>query len=70
MAGGLPGEALGCYGDSGGPLFLGDSADTLTVYGVSFGVEASISNNCTRGGAYLVFNKTMLAFVESAIAAQ
>lgn len=68
LAGGLPGEALGCFGDSGGPIFLGDSAETLTVYGVSFGVEASIAHNCTRGGAYIVFNKTMLDFVQAAIA--
>ncbi|HEY5961147.1 MAG TPA: trypsin-like serine protease, partial [Polyangiaceae bacterium] len=67
LAGGLPGEALGCFGDSGGPIFLGDSADTLTVYGVSFAVESSIVDNCTRGGAYLVFNAPMLRFVRSAI---
>ena len=70
LAGGLPGEALGCFGDSGGPIFRGDSADTLTVYGVSFAVEASTANYCTRGGAYVVFNKTMLGFVQAAIAAQ
>jgi hypothetical protein len=70
LAGGLPGEALGCFGDSGGPIYLGDSADTLTVYGVSFAAEASISDNCTRGGAYLVFNKAMLGFVQTAIANQ
>lgn len=70
LAGGLPGEALGCFGDSGGPLYLGDTPETLTLYGVSFAAEASMADICTRGAAYLVFNKTMLAFVQSAISDQ
>lgn len=67
LAGGLPGEALGCFGDSGGPLFLGDTPETLTVYGVSFAVESSLADNCTRGAAYAVLNNQMLDFVEEAI---
>jgi hypothetical protein len=67
LAGGVPGEAVGCFGDSGGPLLLGTSAANLTTYGVSFAVEATISTVCGLGGAYLVFNQKMLDFVESAL---
>jgi hypothetical protein len=57
LAGGREGEALGCFGDSGGPLMRGDSAEDLTVYGVGFATEASLSNVCDLGSAYLVFHK-------------
>jgi len=67
LAGGLPGESVGCYGDSGGPLLLGTSADNLTTYGVSFAVEATFSSVCGLGGAYAVFNQQMLDFVEGAL---
>jgi hypothetical protein len=67
LAGGVPGEAVGCFGDSGGPLLLGTSADNLTTYGVNFAVEATFSTVCGLGGAYLVFNKKMLDFVEGAL---
>lgn len=67
LAGGVPGEAVGCFGDSGGPLLLGTSADNLTTYGVSFAVEATLSTVCGLGGAYLVFNRKMLDFVEDAL---
>jgi Trypsin len=67
LAGGLPGDATGCFGDSGGPLFKGKEACDLTVYGVSFATEASISNVCALGGGYLVFNREMLDFVRDAL---
>jgi hypothetical protein len=67
LAGGQPGDALGCFGDSGGPLLKGHNANNLTTYGVSFATEASISRGCDLGGAYAVFNKKMLAFVEDAL---
>ena len=67
LAGGLPGEAVACYGDSGGPLLRGTSASNLTTYGVSFAVEGTISSACGLGGGYLVFNKKMLDFVEGAL---
>lgn len=67
LAGGLPGEALGCFGDSGGPILRGTNASNLTIYGVSFAVEASFTELCTRGGAYAVFNKQMLDFVKDAL---
>jgi Trypsin len=67
LAGGLPGEALGCFGDSGGPIFTGTKPCDLTVYGVSFATEGSTSNVCMGGGAYLVFNKEMLKFVKDAL---
>lgn len=67
LAGGLPGEAVGCFGDSGGPIVRGTNARNLTVYGVSFAVEASFSEICTRGGAYAVLNKHMLRFVKNAL---
>jgi len=69
LAGGLPGESVSCWGDSGGPLALGNSAANFTVYGVSFAGEGSISRNCGLGGGYAVLNDEMLAFVQSAIAA-
>jgi len=65
LAGGREGEALGCNGDSGGPLLLKEK--DLTVVGISFAVESSQSTICTLGGGYLVFNKEMKRFVESAL---
>ncbi|MEY2931350.1 MAG: hypothetical protein RL033_2099 [Pseudomonadota bacterium] len=67
LAGGLAGESVACYGDSGGPLLRGSSAAKLTTYGVSFAVEGTISSACGLGGGYLVFNKKMLDFVNSAL---
>jgi hypothetical protein len=67
LAGGLPGESVACYGDSGGPLLRGTSAATLTTYGVSFAVEGTISSACALGGGYLVFNRKMLDFVNGAL---
>ncbi len=69
LAGGLPGESVSCWGDSGGPIFLGSSAANLTVYGVSFAGEGSIATNCGLGGGYAVLNDEMLAFVQGAVAA-
>jgi hypothetical protein len=67
LAGGLPGEALGCYGDSGGPIFVETKAGGLKVVGVSFAVEASIANICDKGAAYLVLNERMHDFVKHAL---
>jgi hypothetical protein len=58
---------VACYGDSGGPLLRGTKASNMTVYGVSFAVEGSISSVCDLGGAYLVFNRKMLDFVRDAL---
>ncbi len=69
LAGGLPGDSVSCWGDSGGPLLRGDTAANLTVYGVSFAGEGSIAKNCGLGGAYVVLNDEMLAFVQDAVAA-
>jgi len=69
LAGGLPGDSLSCWGDSGGPIFRGTTAADLTVYGVSFAGEGSIARNCGLGGAYAVLNDEMLAFVQDAVAA-
>jgi hypothetical protein len=68
LAGGLPGEAVACNGDSGGPLLRGSTAATLTTYGISFAVENTISSACGLGGGYLVFNSKMLSWVKGAIA--
>jgi hypothetical protein len=68
LAGGLPGEAVSCFGDSGGPLFQATTAADFTVYGVSFAGEGSIEKVCGLGGGYLVLNDEMLAFVEDAVA--
>jgi hypothetical protein len=67
LAGGLSGEAVACFGDSGGPLLRGTTASTLTTYGVAFAVEGTISSACGMGGGYLIFNKKMLDFVKGAI---
>lgn len=67
LAGGLPGEPVGCFGDSGGPLLRGSTAANLTTYGVSFATEATISSVCGLGGGYLVFNKKMLDFVKDEV---
>lgn len=69
LAGGSPGEAVGCWGDSGGPLLKGKSANNLTVYGVSFAGEGSIATNCALGGGYAVLNPEMLDWVKSAVSA-
>jgi len=67
LAGGLPGESVSCFGDSGGPLLLGTSAANLTTYGVSFAGEGTISTVCGLGGGYVVFNRKMLDFVQGAL---
>jgi hypothetical protein len=67
LAGGLPGESVSCFGDSGGPLLLGTNATNLTTYGVSFAGEGTISTVCGLGGGYLVFNRKMLDFVQGAL---
>lgn len=63
---GSPDESLGCFGDSGGPLAI-SKKNKLTVYGVSFATESSLSNICTGGGAYLVLNEKIYDFVKDAI---
>lgn len=67
LAGGLKGDVVACNGDSGGPLLQGNTASNLTVYGVNFAVENTISTACALGGGYLVFNQRMLDFVKSAL---
>lgn len=67
LAGGLAGEAVGCFGDSGGPMFLGSTAEDFTVYGVDFAGEGSFATVCGLGAGYAVLNDEMLAFVEDAI---
>lgn len=67
LAGGLPGEAVGCFGDSGGPLLKGKRANDLTTYRVSFATEATLSRVCGLGGGYLVFNEKILRFIDDAL---
>lgn len=67
LVGGLPGESVSCYGDSGGPLLLGKAAKKMTIYGVSFAGEASLSKACGQGSGYAVLNEEMLDFVEDAV---
>jgi hypothetical protein len=69
LAGGLPGESLGCFGDSGGPLLTRAKKNkkNLTVVGVSFAVESSQATLCTRGGGYAIMNREMKRFVDSAL---
>jgi hypothetical protein len=68
FVGGLDGDALGCFGDSGGPMLLGDSAEDLTIYGVGFATESSKSQVCALGNAFVPFyNKDIKEFVASAL---
>lgn len=67
LAGGLEGEALACFGDSGGPLLTGDSPDNLTLLATEFAGEASQSEICTRGAAYTVNNAEILSFINGAL---
>ncbi len=67
LAGGAPGDAVSCWGDSGGPLLKGTSAQDLTVYGVSFAGEGTYSSICGLGGGYLVLNDEMLEWVQQAV---
>jgi hypothetical protein len=68
LVGGLEGDSIGCFGDSGGPLLRGDSADSLTTYGVGFATEASKSNVCDLGSAFLVFKKRRIReFLDAAL---
>jgi Trypsin len=70
LAGGLPGESLGCFGDSGGPLLKlpkGKGKSKLTIVGVSFAVESSVATLCTRGGGYAILNREMKRFVDQAL---
>lgn len=66
LAGGLEDESLGCFGDSGGPLY-DLHKHSLTVVGVNFATESSQADLCTKGGAYAVLNKEMKKFVDRAI---
>lgn len=68
LAGGLESESLGCYGDSGGPLYaLDKNKKNITVVGVSFATEASKANTCMGGGGYAVLNQSMRKFVDRAL---
>lgn len=68
LLGGDKNEALGCYGDSGGPMLRGKTAHDLTVYGVGFATEASKSRVCDKGSAFLVFyKKDILHFLKRAL---
>lgn len=64
---GSPAESFGCFGDSGGPLAV-SKKNKLTVYGVGFATESSLSTICTGGNGFLVLNAEMHAFVKNAIA--
>lgn len=66
--GGVEGDVVGCFGDSGGPMLLGDTAEDLTIYGVGFATEASKSQVCALGNAFVPFyNKDIKNFVASAV---
>ena len=68
FVGGGEGDAVGCFGDSGGPMMLGDTAEELTLYGVGFATEASKSQVCALGNAFVPFyNKDIKDFVAAAL---
>jgi hypothetical protein len=69
LLGGLPGDSVSCFGDSGGPMFRGSTAQDFTVYGVSFAAEGSFATACALGSGYLALNDEILAFIQQAVAA-
>ena len=48
-------------------MLLGTTPSNITTYGVNFAVEGTLSTVCGFGGAYLVFNRKMLDFVQGAL---
>jgi hypothetical protein len=66
-AGGFPGDAQPCSGDSGGPLLLRGADGALTVYGVVSGGLASRSLECAYGAIYASFSPEVLTFLQTSV---
>jgi hypothetical protein len=65
LLGRLPGEAVNCYGDSGGPV-LAERGNTMFLYGVINGTEYSVANVCDYGSFAAVFGPDTMNFLRKA----
>jgi hypothetical protein len=65
LAGGQPGDAQACFGDSGAPL-VRRVGDDLVAYGVDTASIPSGRLPCDYGNVYATFGPTTVAFLESA----
>lgn len=66
VVGGLPGNALACFGDSGGPLLHQDADGVITTYAVTSGGLRSSQLACDYGNVYASFDPVTLAFITQA----
>lgn len=66
-AGGYPGDAQPCSGDSGGPLLLRGADGRLTAHAVVSGGLASRAQTCAFGAIYASFSPTVLSFLQTAL---
>ena len=66
VLGGAPGDANGCFGDSGGPI-IKNVGGKLTTFGVASGVFRGTAQPCF-GAVYDVFGPTSRAFIEREVA--
>ena len=61
VAGGAPGDAQGCFGDSGGPLLRYNAkSEDYNVFGVVSGGFASEDSICDFGAVYATFGPELL----------
>jgi hypothetical protein len=67
VAGGLPGDAQPCYGDSGGPLLRVGSEGELLAYGVAGGGVSSEELVCDHGGIYASLGAEVTEFLMNAL---
>ena len=64
-AGGAPGDAQPCFGDSGSPLLRKDG-DKLTIYGTTSAGYPSPRQICDFGALYMTFGPAVQSFIEAA----
>jgi len=67
--GGRPGDAQGCFGDSGGPAILKQNGRS-TVFGVVSGGLGSNELLCDFGEALTVFGPEAIEFLDREVAKQ
>lgn len=63
VAGGAPGDAQPCYGDSGGPLLRANARGELVIYGVTSGGLGSSDLVCDNGAVYATFGPGVYEFL-------
>jgi hypothetical protein len=66
VAGGAPGNAQPCYGDSGSPLLKLNTAGQLVGYGVVSGGSGSRTQICDHGVVYAAFDSAIVDFLNQA----